>query len=119
MNIAKRWILATVLAGSVAGGALGGSLLSSSAGNAAGNAATTTSSSTPSAAPSSKFVPKREPVARSERERSARGAGGRRSVPDCAVVRPAAKVGVGAHPAFAASSDILSRFTETPGTVVV
>jgi hypothetical protein len=26
---------------------------------------------------------------------------------------------VGAHPAFAASSDILSRFTETPGTVVV
>jgi hypothetical protein len=56
MNIAKKWILATVLAGSLVGGALGGSLLSSSSGNAAGNAATTTSSA-PNSAPSGKFVP--------------------------------------------------------------
>jgi hypothetical protein len=56
MNVTKKWVLTTVLAGSIAGGALGGTVLSSAVGNAA-TGATTTAGTTTTAAPSGKFVP--------------------------------------------------------------
>ena len=61
MNIAKKWILTTVLAGSMIGGAVGGTLIASSVGQAATATTTSTtttssgSSTTPSTSPSGTF----------------------------------------------------------------
>ena len=61
MNIAKKWVLATVLAGAMIGGVAGGALFNTSVGAAAsGTQMTSSSTSTPSPAnapPSGKFVP--------------------------------------------------------------
>ncbi|MFN2628198.1 MAG: hypothetical protein ABR569_06130 [Gaiellaceae bacterium] len=56
MNIAKRWIVAMVLAGSLAGGALGATVLSSASGSAA-TGTSTTSTNGSSSAPGGKFTP--------------------------------------------------------------
>jgi hypothetical protein len=61
MNIGRKWVFPTMLAGSIVGGAGGGTLISSSVSQAATSttptATTATTATTPSTAPSGTFTP--------------------------------------------------------------